>query len=225
MDGTTGPDRGRAAPGEAAAPAAAGVPGRLIVLPAVACGMTVANLSYAQPLLSSLSRVFGIGTATAGMLVTLTQAGYVIGMLFLVPLGDRLEKRRLVTALLSVTTIALAVAGLAPGFPVLLAAALVPYAASLALDETRGPGGPGDERTAHRHPPLPYGERPRLGHGRLAGRLPRLGRPHGRPRGQPARGPARAGTDGAVLGAAVPLLTLAYWSTERRARPGTPVPV
>ncbi|MFJ8542700.1 MFS transporter [Streptomyces sp. NPDC093586] len=122
----------------------------MIVLLAVACGMTVANLYYAQPLLSSLSRDFGIGTATAGTLITLTQVGYVIGMLILVPLGDRLEKRRLVTALLSVTTVALAVAGFAPGFLVLLAAALVSgatsvvaqilvsYAASLAPDETRG---------------------------------------------------------------------------------------
>ncbi|MFG3102488.1 MFS transporter [Streptomyces sp. NPDC048182] len=127
-----------------------GVPGRLVVLLAVACGMTVANLYYAQPLLSELSRTFGIGTATAGLLVTLTQVGYVLGMVFLVPLGDRLEKRTLVTVLLTVTTAALLAAGLATGFPMLLVASLVsgatsvvaqilvPFAASLAPDETRG---------------------------------------------------------------------------------------
>jgi predicted MFS family arabinose efflux permease len=110
----------------------------------------VANLYYAQPLLSSLSQVFHLDTATAGLLITVTQIGFVVGMLFLVPLGDRLEKRRLVTVLLAVATVALAVAGFATNFPMLFAASLVsgatsvvaqilvPYAASLAPDHARG---------------------------------------------------------------------------------------
>lgn len=130
--------------------AAHGVPGWLVVLLAVASGMTVANLYYAQPLLSSLADVFHVSTAAAGGLITLTQVGYVIGMLFLVPLGDRLEKRRLVTTLLTVTTLALAVAGFATSFPMLLIASLisgatsvvaqilVPFAANLAPDHARG---------------------------------------------------------------------------------------
>ncbi|WUL22265.1 MFS transporter [Streptomyces sp. NBC_00353] len=134
----------------AAAKTSQGVPGWLVALLAVASGMTVANLYYAQPLLSTLSGVFHTSTATAGALITLTQVGYVIGMLFLVPLGDRLEKRNLVTALLAVTTLALVAAGLATSFPMLLIASLVsgatsvvaqilvPFAASLAPDHTRG---------------------------------------------------------------------------------------
>ncbi|WP_217698374.1 MFS transporter [Streptacidiphilus griseoplanus] len=126
------------------------MPGWLVALMAVASGMTVANLYYAQPLLSSLSDVFHTGTATAGTLITLTQTGYVIGMLFLVPLGDRLEKRNLISALLTVTTLALVAAGLATSFPMLLIASLisgatsvvaqvlVPFAASLAPDHARG---------------------------------------------------------------------------------------
>ncbi|MGW2070347.1 MFS transporter [Streptomyces sp. NPDC001953] len=126
------------------------MPGWLIALFAVACGMTVANLYYAQPLLSSLRDVFHVSSATAGLLITLTQVGYVIGMLFLVPLGDRLEKRTLITTLLVVTTLALVAAGLATGFPMLLAASLisgatsvvaqilVPFAAGLAPDHARG---------------------------------------------------------------------------------------
>jgi predicted MFS family arabinose efflux permease len=112
--------------------------------------MTVANLYYAQPLLSSLSDVFHTSTATAGALITITQIGYVVGMLFLVPLGDRIEKRRLVTTLLAVTTLALVAAGAATSFPMLLIASLisgatsvvaqilVPFAASLAPDHARG---------------------------------------------------------------------------------------
>nr|WP_259471908.1 MFS transporter [Streptomyces shenzhenensis] len=134
----------------ATASASLGVPGRLVALLAVATGMTVANLYYAQPLLSELRDVFQVSESTAGLLITLTQIGYVIGMLFLVPLGDRLEKRTLVTVLLAVTTVALLAAGLATGFPMLLVASLVsgatsvvaqilvPFAASLAPDHARG---------------------------------------------------------------------------------------
>ncbi|MEU3571902.1 MFS transporter [Kitasatospora sp. NPDC036755] len=126
------------------------MPGWLIALFAVASGMTVANLYYAQPLLSSLGEVFHTGTATTGALITLTQVGYVIGMLFLVPLGDRLEKRNLITVLLTVTTLALLAAGFATSFPMLLIASLVsgatsvvaqilvPFAAGLAPDHARG---------------------------------------------------------------------------------------
>lgn len=139
-----------AAGGTAAPKAPTGVPGWLVALLAVACGMTVANLYYAQPLLSSLRDVFHIGTAAAGGLITVTQIGYVIGMLFLVPLGDRFEKRRLVTVLLAITTLALVAAGTATGFPMLLIASLVsgatsvvaqilvPFAASMAPDHARG---------------------------------------------------------------------------------------
>ncbi|MFD4944105.1 MFS transporter [Streptomyces sp. NPDC058409] len=127
-----------------------GVPGWLVALLAVASGATVANLYYAQPLLSSLRDVFHVSTSTAGILITLTQVGYVIGMLFLVPLGDRLEKRNLITILMTITTVALVMAGFATTFPVLLAASLisgatsvvaqivVPVAASLAPDHARG---------------------------------------------------------------------------------------
>ncbi|MFI0895851.1 MFS transporter [Streptomyces sp. NPDC020983] len=134
-------------------PAAApqdGPPRGLVVLLAVACGLTVANLYYAQPLLSELRRSFHVGTVTAGGLVTAGQLGYALGLLLVVPLGDVLEKRRLATLLLGLTVAALALAGLAPDFGVLLAASLVlgctltvaqilvPYAADLAPDASRG---------------------------------------------------------------------------------------
>jgi len=144
------PEPGTAGRPTTTAEAPDGIPGWLVALLAVACGMTVANLYYAQPLLSELRDVFHISTAAAGGLITLTQIGYVIGMLLLVPLGDRLEKRSLVTALLTVTMLALVAAGLATSFPMLLVASLVsgatsvvaqilvPFAASLAPDHARG---------------------------------------------------------------------------------------
>ncbi|GLW65175.1 MFS transporter [Actinomadura rubrobrunea] len=130
--------------------ASAAPSGWLVALLAVACGMTVANLYYAQPLLSSLSGVFGISTAAVGGLITVTQIGYVAGMLLVVPLGDRVDKRRLVVVLLTVTMAALVAAGTAGAFTVLLAASavvgvtsvvaqiLVPFAAGLAPAHLRG---------------------------------------------------------------------------------------
>jgi predicted MFS family arabinose efflux permease len=122
----------------------------LVLLLAVSCGLTVANLYYAQPLLAPISRSLHVSVAAAGGLVTLTQAGYVVGMLLLVPLGDRTDRRRLVSVLLVVATAALALAGLATAFWLLLIGALVsgvtsvvaqillPFAADLAPERSRG---------------------------------------------------------------------------------------
>ncbi|WP_405754552.1 MFS transporter [Streptomyces sp. NBC_01411] len=126
------------------------LPGWLVALLATSCGLTAANLYYAQPLLETLRRTFQLQDSTAGLLITLTQLGYAAGMVFLVPLGDRIENSRLVSVLLTVTALAMAAGGLAPTFTVLLIAALVagatsvvaqvlvPYAADLAPDHLRG---------------------------------------------------------------------------------------
>lgn len=71
----------------------AGPPRRLIVLLAISCGLTVANLYYAQPLLSELRHSFTITSVVAGSLVTATQLGYALGLFLIVPLGDVTEKR------------------------------------------------------------------------------------------------------------------------------------
>jgi predicted MFS family arabinose efflux permease len=131
-------------------PAEAAPRGRLVLLLAVGCGLTAANLYYAQPLLAELRASFAISEVAAGGLITATQIGYAAGLLLLVPLGDRVENRRLVAVLLGVTTAALLVAGTAPTFPILLAGALVsgvtsvvaqilvPFAAGLAPERLRG---------------------------------------------------------------------------------------
>src|SRR3954451_21177852 len=126
------------------------MPGRLVALLAVACGATVANLYYAQPLLDTIARELHVSPGVAGLLVTATQAGYVTGLLFIVPLGDLLQRRTLVARLLVLDAVALAAAAFAPAFGVLAAALavvgvtscaaqiLVPFASTLARDEERG---------------------------------------------------------------------------------------
>ncbi len=130
--------------------APAGIGRGLVLLLAVTCGASVANLYYAQPLLPIIGQALGVSEGTAGLLVTASQVGYAIALALLVPLGDVLERRRLVTSLLAVTALTLLGAAFAPGFAALLAAValvgvtsavaqiVVPMSASLADDETRG---------------------------------------------------------------------------------------
>ena len=127
-----------------------GLSARLVLLLAVACGATAANLYYAQPLLDTIAHELHISSGTAGLLVTFTQLGYVCGLLFIVPLGDLLQRRTLVARLLVVDAAALAGAAAAPSFGVLaialacagltscVAQILVPFASSLAREEERG---------------------------------------------------------------------------------------
>ena len=68
---------------------------------ATACGLTVANLYYSQPLLDLIADAFGVSQGAATVVVTLTQIGYALGLLFLLPLGDLVENRRLSTRLLA----------------------------------------------------------------------------------------------------------------------------
>ncbi len=122
----------------------------LVVLLAVACGATVANLYYAQPLLSAIADAFGISEAAAGLLVTVTQVAYAAGLVFLVPLGDLLDRRRLVVTLLLVSGVGMTLAALAPGVAALAAALglaattsvvvqiLIPFASILAPEAERG---------------------------------------------------------------------------------------
>ena len=76
----------------------------LALLFSVACALAVANVYYAQPLLDAMARDFAIDPALVGLVVTLTQVGYGLGLILLVPLGDLFERRRLIVlqSLLSV---------------------------------------------------------------------------------------------------------------------------
>jgi len=131
-------------------PAAQAVSTRLTLLLAFACGLIAANLYYAQPLAGPIGVALGLSPGATGLIVTLTQIGYGIGLLFVVPLGDLLETRRLVLTLIGLAMLALLGAALAthplPFFAATLGIGvasvavqvLVPYAAHLAPEAVRG---------------------------------------------------------------------------------------
>ena len=101
------------------------LPRGLVALFALTTGVAVANIYYVQPLLDVIGRTFGVDDGTAGLLVALGQVGYLIGVALLVPLGDLLERRGLITACLVLAAMASGACAAAPGF-VVLAAAMVP---------------------------------------------------------------------------------------------------
>lgn len=123
---------------------------RLTLLFAVAAGAAISNLYWTQPLLGFIADDLGTTTATAGWLVTVTQIGYAVGVLLLVPLGDVLDRRRFVPALLLTSAAALLLCAVAPSIGVLLVALgilglttvsgqfLTPLAGDLAGDAHRG---------------------------------------------------------------------------------------
>jgi len=117
---------------------------------AVACGLAVANIYYAQPLLADMGRYFGVPDRRMGLVSMLSQVGYATGMLLFLPLGDRLERRSFILAMLGAVTVALLGVAAAPSFAWLAAASLavgvttmtpqllVPFAAHLAEPAERG---------------------------------------------------------------------------------------
>ncbi|GAA3118521.1 putative MFS family arabinose efflux permease [Kribbella aluminosa] len=94
------------------------VRGRLLL--AVAAGVAVATVYFAQPLLVTIGQELGIAAGTVGVFVTVTQAGYALGLLFLVPLGDLLDRRRLIRLQFALLAVALLVTGLAQNAAMLL---------------------------------------------------------------------------------------------------------
>ncbi|MFC3676456.1 MFS transporter [Ferrovibrio xuzhouensis] len=117
---------------------------------AIGCGLTAANLYYAQPLIGLIAPDIGLSDTLAGFVVTFTQIGYGLALLLIAPLGDKLENRRLIMVTLVAAAIALAgmaftrhpVPFLAAAFMIGLtsvgAQLLVPFAAHLAPDHRRG---------------------------------------------------------------------------------------
>ncbi|WP_341456067.1 MFS transporter, partial [Pseudomonas oryzihabitans] len=107
----------------------------LLGLLATGAGLSVANLYYSQPLLGTLASALPAPAADVGLIPTLTQLGYALGLLLLAPLGDRFDRRRIILAKLAVLLLALLGASLAPGLHGLLLASLVTgLAATVAQD-------------------------------------------------------------------------------------------
>jgi predicted MFS family arabinose efflux permease len=144
--GPNAPEAATAPPSEPAT----GISGLLVLLLAVTSGLSVASIYYAQPLLEAIRQDVGMSLVAAGLVVTASQVGYAAGLLCIVPLGDLLERRRLVVgmtcgigagclAMGCATTPGLVLlAGTGLGVLSVAAQVVVAFAASLASPEARG---------------------------------------------------------------------------------------
>ncbi|MBC9914328.1 MFS transporter [Chitinophaga varians] len=82
-----------------------------IMIMALCTGLIVANIYYSQPLLVLMSQEFGVSESNAGQVTFFTQVGYALGLLFCVPLGDKLERKGQIIAMTTTAVAALAAAG------------------------------------------------------------------------------------------------------------------
>lgn len=122
----------------------------LTLLFSVTCALAVANVYFAQPLLDSMARSLNVASSMIGVVVTATQVGYALGLLFIVPLGDLVNRKRLILTQVLLSAVALAAVGAAQQWLALLGAmimmgllavvvqVLVAYAAVLATPSQRG---------------------------------------------------------------------------------------
>lgn len=123
---------------------------RILFLFSLTCALAVANVYSAQPLLASMAESLNVLPGSMGAVITATQTGYAVGLIFLVPLGDRINRKMLVIVQLMLSVLALTAAALAANFMMLLGAMLlvglmavvaqlmVAWAATLAAPEQRG---------------------------------------------------------------------------------------
>ncbi|MCP1740548.1 putative MFS family arabinose efflux permease [Bradyrhizobium japonicum] len=146
----SGQDLAVAGPGEAGEIAGRGLSRPMALLFALTCGLSVANIYFAQPLLDAMAQDFGIAPAAIGMVMTITQVGYAFGLILIVPLGDLWDRRRLIVGQTTLSAIALLIVATASHAAVLLAGmalvgmlavviqVLVALAATLASPPERG---------------------------------------------------------------------------------------
>jgi len=123
---------------------------KIVFLLAAGAGLSVASIYYSQPMLSIMGATFHAGVSDTGMVPTLTQAGYALGILLLAPLGDRHDRRQIIRIKGVLLALTLLMCGFSSSFPLLLLSSLaiglaatvaqdiIPAAATLASEANRG---------------------------------------------------------------------------------------
>lgn len=127
-----------------------GLPSSLLWTLAIIAGVSVANLYYNQPLLNRISRDLQISEFTANLIAMITQIGYAIGLLFIIPLGDLYKRKTIILINFAVLVLSLLTIALAPGIHLILLASLltgvcsvmpqifIPIAAQFSTPATKG---------------------------------------------------------------------------------------
>lgn len=124
--------------------------GKMVFLLALGAGLSVASIYYSQPMLGIIASTFHARVGDVGLVPTLTQIGYALGILLLAPLGDRFDRRRIILVKGTLLALTLLLCGFASSWHVLLLSSLaiglvatvaqdiIPAAATLAHESRRG---------------------------------------------------------------------------------------
>lgn len=127
-----------------------GVSSRLVTLMALCCALAVSTIYYHQPLLPQMAASFGLAPTQAGLIATLTQLGYALGLLFIVPLADCRQPRQLALLAIAGNAVALLLCAVAPTFTMLCVSSflvgvtaitaqlIIPCLSGLAIPAERG---------------------------------------------------------------------------------------
>lgn len=127
-----------------------GISNGMVILMAITCGLVVANIYYNQPLLVQIAATFRLTTNQVSIIATITQVGYTLGLLFVVPLGDKAERRKLILVKTFGAAVCMMAAAFSANFYMLIAASLfvgifsavpqllLPMAATMAPAASRG---------------------------------------------------------------------------------------
>ena len=122
----------------------------LFLIMTVAGALIVANIYYIQPLLAQIAQYYHVTKGYSGLLATLTQVGYALGLLMILPLADIIEKRKLILTMLvgatffllllffSPTILIALVASFGIGFCSVVPQLLIPFAVQLSKPDERG---------------------------------------------------------------------------------------
>ena len=102
-----------------------GIPGHLLLLLAVISGLAVANLYYNQPLLNDICRDLRVNEFTANLIPMVTQIGYALGLLFIIPLGDLYSRRRIIVVNFSLLSVSMLSIALSKNVGFVLASSLI----------------------------------------------------------------------------------------------------
>ena len=127
-----------------------GLPASLLWTLAIIAGISVANLYYNQPLLNRISRDLQTSEFTANLIAMITQIGYAIGLLFIIPLGDLFKRKTIILINFTVLVVSLLTIALTPYIYLILFASLltgicsvmpqifIPIAAQFSTPKTKG---------------------------------------------------------------------------------------
>jgi predicted MFS family arabinose efflux permease len=100
-----------------------GLSRKTVLLLAIATGIIVANLNYIQPIEGLIAHHFAISKAHVGVIATLSQLGYALGLLLIVPLGDIFDRYHLIQFMMGLSILSLLAAFWSPNVLVFTVAA------------------------------------------------------------------------------------------------------